>query len=66
LKATRFFYFSGNGNNAAPADVVLRAPLGTSAATGLSGRAYLPDGRGLFTVTAEDAKPLLAHGWQRA
>jgi hypothetical protein len=52
------FYFSGNGNDAAPGDVVLRA-------TGLSGRAYLPDARGLFVVTAEDAKPLCANGWQR-
>jgi hypothetical protein len=42
------FYFSGNRKGAAPADVVLRAPVGASAATGLNGRAYLPDGRGLF------------------
>jgi hypothetical protein len=25
----------------------------------------LGSGRGLFTVAAEDAKPLVAHGWQR-
>jgi hypothetical protein len=60
------FDFYSFGNNAAPADVVLKAPGHISAATGLSGRAYLPDARGLFTVTAEDAKPLVAHGWVRA
>jgi hypothetical protein len=54
-----------NGSADAPAHLVLRTPADTSAATGLSGRAYLPDARGLFVVIAEDAKPLVAHGWQR-
>jgi hypothetical protein len=60
-----FSFYGFSGNDAAPADVTLRAPAGTSAATGLSSRAYLPDARGLFVVTAEDAKPLIAHGWTR-
>jgi hypothetical protein len=60
------FPYGFNGRADAPADVVLKAPGHVSAATGLSGKAYLPDARGLFTVTAEDAKPLLANGWTRA
>jgi hypothetical protein len=60
------FDFYSFGTSATPTDVVLRAPGHVSAATGLSGKAYLPDARGLFTVTAEDARPLIGAGWQRA
>jgi hypothetical protein len=47
-----------------PCDVVLRAPGAVSLVTGLSGRNYIP-AQGLFSVTKEDAKPLLANGWQK-
>jgi hypothetical protein len=61
-------FYGFNSNSNAPADVVLRAPAGMSysAANGMSGRSYLPDARGCFTVTAEDAKPLISAGWIRA
>jgi hypothetical protein len=45
--------------------VTLRAPASTSQVNGLSGRAYVPNAAGLFNVTAEDAQPLIGHGWQR-
>jgi hypothetical protein len=63
-----FGFYIGAGS-AAPADVVtLRAPPGTSAATGLSGRLYRPTAAGLFEMIPEDARPLVAHGhgWERA
>jgi len=46
--------------------VTLRAPVAVSAATGLSGRLYLPDAQGRFRVTVEDSKPFVANGWTRA
>ena len=45
--------------------VTLKAPSGTSAATGLSGRLYGPDAHGLFNATPDDAKPFVAAGWRR-
>jgi hypothetical protein len=56
------FYLGPNG--AAPADVTLKAPTNVSSATGLSGRSYLP-AHGLFTMTEEDAKVFISHGWTR-
>jgi hypothetical protein len=54
--------------SAAPAGAVtLRAPPGTSAANGLSGRLYRPNGAGFFVMSEIDARPLIAHGhgWER-
>jgi hypothetical protein len=45
--------------------VTLKALACTSAVNGLSGRLYVPDAAGYFRVTVQDAKPLVAHGWQR-
>jgi hypothetical protein len=55
----KFYRYVGSA-----AGVALRAPAGTSAAHGPVRQSVLPDARGLFTVTAEDAKPLAANGWQ--
>jgi hypothetical protein len=57
------FYIGSNG--AAPADVVLKPLTSISSATGLSGRSYLPDACGCFTVSESDSKPFIAHGWTR-
>jgi hypothetical protein len=62
-----FGYYIGP-ESAAPAGVVtLRAPPGTSAANGLSGRLYRPNAAGLFEMSEIDARPLIAHGrgWER-
>lgn len=49
-----------------PADVVLKPLMANiSSASGLSGRNYLPDRNGNFTMTVEDAKVMIGHGWQR-
>jgi hypothetical protein len=46
--------------------VTLRAPAAVSSASGLSGRAYVPDRNGFFRMTPEDAKPLIdTAGWRR-
>jgi hypothetical protein len=63
------FGFYIGADTAAPVDVVtMRAPAGTSAANGLSGRLYRPNAAGLFEMIPEDARPLIAHGrgWERA
>jgi hypothetical protein len=46
--------------------VTLKPPANVSQLSGLSGRSYVPDKHGLFLVTVEDSKPLIAHGWQKA
>ena len=43
----------------------LRAPLGTSTVYGVTGRQYLVGADGLVEVTDEDAKPLVAQGFDK-
>ena len=45
--------------------VKLRAPDGVSTVHGSSGRSYLVDAAGVVEVTDDDARPLLAHGFER-
>jgi hypothetical protein len=62
------FGFYIGPESAAPAGVVLmQAPVGTSAANGLSGKLYRPNAAGLFEMSELDAKPLITHGrgWVR-
>jgi hypothetical protein len=64
-KGPEFGYEVAPNARPAVALVTLRAPGAVSSASGLSGRSYVPDAHGCFTMTAEDAKPLIAHGWMR-
>jgi hypothetical protein len=58
--------FSLPSNQVPRSDLVtLRAPAAISSASGLSGRVYVPDAAGNFTMTAQDAKVMLAHNWVR-
>jgi hypothetical protein len=50
---------------ARPVVVTLKPPAAISSATGLSGRAYVPDRNGFFHMTVEDSRPLIANGWTR-
>jgi len=59
------FAFGNEAKTTPVALVTLRAPVAVSSMSGLSGRAYVPDRNGYFTMTAEDAKVMLGHGWTR-
>jgi hypothetical protein len=60
-------FFIGPESAAPAGAVTLRAPPGTSAANGMSGRLYKPNAAGLFEMSEIDARPLIAHGrgWAR-
>jgi hypothetical protein len=57
------FYIGPGGPT--PAEVILKAPAAISAATGLSGRNYLPDAAGHWRIAEIDVQPFVGAGWIR-